>query len=85
MSDSPPVRPSLPSCLRRKHRLLTRVEVLAALRTERIEEGLTETARKYSIKPQQLCDVLAGRSKLSKRMAARLSLKIWTFYEKDGE
>lgn len=85
MSDSPLTRPPLPSCLRRKHRLLTRAEVLAVLRTERIENGLTATAHKYQLSPQQVNDVLSGRAKLSKRMTERIGYKMWVFYEKKKE
>jgi hypothetical protein len=77
--DSQPTRPPSP------RRLLTRDQVLMRLREERAMEGLTKTATKYQIAPQQLCDILAGRSKLSKRVAERLNYVLWTLYEKAGE
>lgn len=69
----------------RKHRLLTRAEVLAALQSERDSLGLTATARRYGIKTQQVCDILAGRKNLSKRVLRHLSYVAHTFYEKKGE
>lgn len=47
--------------------------------------GLSKTADKYAISPQQLNDVLAGRANLSKRMAERMSYLLWTLYEKRGD
>jgi hypothetical protein len=82
VADSQPTRPPSPPLLRR---LLTRDQVLMRLREERAMEGLTKTATKYQIAPQQLCDILAGRSKLSKRVAERLNYVLWTLYEKGAE
>lgn len=65
--------------------LLTRDQVLSALRQERAMLGLSKTADKYAISPQQLNDVLAGRANLSKRMAERMSYLLWTLYEKRGD
>lgn len=79
MPDSQPTRRRPPA------NLLTRDQILAELRRERGMDGLTKTAARYEIAPQQLCDVLAGRSQLSKRMAERMKLVIWTLYEKRGE
>ena len=75
MTDPTPTRPHL----------LTRAEVIAELRRERGMEGLTKTATKYQIAPQQLCDVLANRAALSKRMAAKLAYIMHVLYEKVGE
>ncbi len=69
----------------RKHRLLTRAEVLSALQAERDSLGLTATAKKYGIAAQQLCDLLGGRKGLSKRLVARFNYTAYTFYEKKGE
>ena len=68
----------------RKHRLLTRAEVLAALQSERDSLGLTATAKKYGIAAQQLCDLLGGRKGLSKRLVARFNYISYTFYAKKG-
>jgi plasmid maintenance system antidote protein VapI len=65
--------------------LLTREDVIAALMHERVQLGLTATAEKYSLAPQQICDVLAGRARLSKRMVKKLSYKIHCFFEKVEE
>ncbi len=62
--------------------LLTRDEVLAALRREREKDGLTVVARRYKISPQQLCDCLQGRASLSKRMVKRLKYRLRELYEK---
>jgi len=66
-------------------RLLTREQVIAALRQERDDHGLTATADKYDLAPQQIADVLAGRAKLSKRMVEKMSYKLHEFFEKVGE
>lgn len=71
-------------------RLLTRQQVLDALRAEVAATSLTETARKYStaqdtLAPQQVADVLAGRANLSKRMLRLLRLKLVEFYQKIGD
>lgn len=66
-------------------RLLTREQVLAALREEREREGLTRTAARYEVQPQQLCDLLAGRTKLSARLLEHFRYVAHTFYEKKEE
>lgn len=78
MSDSKPTRPP-------RRRLLTRDQVLAALRAERGLHGLTKTAEKYGLAPQQICDCLAGRCRLSKRMAERLSYELIEMYARIGD
>ena len=78
MSDSKPTRPPC-------RRLLTRDQVLAALRAERGLHGLTATASRYQIAPQQLCDILAGRAGLSKRVAARLRYELVELYARIGD
>lgn len=67
-------------------RLLTRDQVLAALRQERGMLGLTATAEKYGLKPSQVCDVLAipPRANLSKKMAEALSFQLVEMYRKVG-
>lgn len=76
MADSAPAR----------RRLLTRDQVIAALRKERGEKGLVKTAEEYGLPPSQLCDVLSvpPRARLSKRMVEALRYKLWEFYEKVG-
>lgn len=76
MTNPLPTRPPLP-----RH-LLTRQEVLSRLREERGMLGLTKTAEKYDLKVSQVCDVLAGRAALSRRMAEKLSYVMWTLYER---
>jgi hypothetical protein len=75
-----------PTCPLSPRHLLTREQVLAALREERGMHGLTVTANRYSIPVQQLCDVLSipSRKKLSKKMLEALKIKLWEFYEKVG-
>lgn len=74
MNDPRPTRP----------RLLTREQVLAALREEREREGLTRTAERYGLAVQQISDVLAvpPRTKLSRRMWTRLGYRLHEFFEK---
>lgn len=72
---------------RQRPRLLTREQVLAALREERERGGLTRTAEHLGIKPQQICDLLAvpPRTKLSKRMWTQMGYKMHEFFEKLDE
>lgn len=66
-------------------RLLTREQVLSALRQEVQsggQGGLTATAHRYGLSAQQLNDILVGRSNLSKRVVAKLRLRLHQFYEK---
>jgi len=67
-----------------QRRLLTREQVVSALRAERERDGLTATARRYGLQVQQLCDLLADppRTKLSSRMVEKLALIVHTFYER---
>jgi hypothetical protein len=86
MADTKPTRSSRSSSSPSPRRLLTRDQVLSALRKERAFLGLTKTADKYGLRAQQICDVLSEppRAKLSKRMAERLSYKLYEMYEKVG-
>ena len=80
MPDSKSTRPPRP-------RLLTRDQVLAALRAERGLHGLTATAEKYGLKASQVCDVLSipPRARLSKRMAERLRFQLIEMYARIGD
>jgi hypothetical protein len=69
-------KPSIPKGL------LSEKQVLDALRKEVEYTSLTGTARKYCLQASQVSDVLSGRASLSKRMIARMSLKLVKFYEK---
>lgn len=93
-SNNPPVIPAAaanPSD--RRPRLLTREQVLSVLREEVAaagtsaggQGGLTATAKKYNLSVQQMSDVLAGRSGLSKRVVERLQYKLHSFYERTGD
>jgi hypothetical protein len=66
-------------------RLLTCDQVISALRAERDRDGLAATARRYDLAPQQVCDLLAGRTKLSRRMRQKLQYRLWEFFEKVGD
>jgi hypothetical protein len=59
--------------------------VIAKLREERGMEGLTKTARRYDLAPQQVADVLAGRAKLSRRMYTHLRYRLHEFFERMAE
>ena len=67
--------------------LLTREQVVEALRYERGMEGLTKTAAKYGLRVSQICDVLSipPRAKLSKRMALRLRYQLFEMYSRIGD
>ena len=77
MTDQQPVRP----------RLLTRLQVICALREERGMRGLAATAERYGLSPQQVADVLSypPRTKLSRRMWTALGYKLHEFFEKVKE
>jgi hypothetical protein len=65
-------------------RLLTREQVIDRLRKEVESDGLTVTAARYELAPQQVSDVLHSRASLSRRMAEKLSYKMHVLYEKSG-
>ena len=67
-----------------KPKLLTRDQVLAHLRQERDRDGLAAVARRYGLPAQQICDCLSSppRARLSKKMIAAMSFKLWELYEK---
>lgn len=73
INSRPPLAP--------RRQLLTLAQVLACLRAERDEHGLSVTARRYGISPQSLWNALDS-GKLSKGMVERLGWKIWELYEK---
>lgn len=62
--------------------LMTKVEVIARLRKEVDSQSLTRVAEGYQIKPQQLSDILYGRANLSKKVLAKINLRMWEFYQK---
>ena len=78
MTDSQPIRTGLPL----PRHLLTRAEVIQKLREERGLNGLTKTAEKYDISPQQIADILAGRAAMSKRVYTRLKYKLHEYFER---
>lgn len=89
---APEPNPSPASCprrpRRRRPRLLTRDQVLAALRQEVLAAGnggpggLTATAKKYGVSVSQLSDVLRGSAKLSERLYTKLNYILHEFFEK---
>jgi hypothetical protein len=62
--------------------LLTRDQVMAALNAEIAASSLTEVARRYALSPQEISNVRAGRAGFSKRILARLRLRLREFYER---
>jgi hypothetical protein len=66
-------------------RLLTREQVIDRLRKEVESDGLTVTAARYELAPQQVSDVLRGRANLSKRMAGKLAYVMHVLYERAGD
>lgn len=65
--------------------LLTRDQVVDALRAEVAANGLSNTARKYTLSPQQVSDVCRGRATLTRRMWTMLRFRLHEFFEKVGE
>lgn len=65
-------------------RLLTRQQVLDALKQEVAATSLTETARKYQLAPQQLSDCMRGRASLSKRVLKHIRYELIEFFRKQA-
>lgn len=65
-------------------RLLTRAQVIERIKLDMAKSSLTEVAARHEISPQQLSDLCYGRANLSKKMLAKLSYRLWEFYEKVG-
>lgn len=80
-----PAPQSNPSAPRR--RLLTRQQVISALREERQQSGLVVTAEKYGIKPSQLADIIAlpPRARLSRRVWESANYVMYELFEKKAE
>lgn len=68
-----------------KRKLLTREQVVDALRAECEEHGLSATARRYGLSPQQVNDVSRGNARLTERMWTHLGYVLREFFEKAGE
>jgi hypothetical protein len=68
-----------------KRVLLTREQVIDALRSEVEANGLSVTARKYGISPQQVSDVVRGAARLSERMWKRLRYQRFELFERTEE
>lgn len=68
-----------------KRKLLTREQVIDALRAEVAENGLSVTARKYELSPSQVSDVSRGTAKLSERMYTRMKYVLHELFEKTEE
>lgn len=65
-------------------KLLTRAQVIERIKLDIAMSSLTEVAARHDISPQQLSDVCHGRASLSKKMLAKLSYKLWEYFEKVG-
>jgi hypothetical protein len=61
---------------------MTKPQVIAKLKQEVASRSLTEVAVSYKIKPQQLSDILYGRANLSKKVLAKIKMKMHEFYER---
>jgi hypothetical protein len=68
-----------------KRVLLTREQVIDALRSEVEANGLSVTARKYGLSPQQVSDVTRGAARLSERMWKRLRYQRFELFERTEE
>jgi hypothetical protein len=68
-----------------KRQLLTRDQVIEALRAEVTEHGLSVTARKSELSAQQISDVLRGAARLSERMWKKLRWRRFELFEKIEE
>lgn len=62
-------------------KLLTKSQVISRIRSEIADSSLTTTAAKYDLKPSQISDAIYGRANLSKKMLAKLALRMHEFYE----
>jgi plasmid maintenance system antidote protein VapI len=63
-------------------KLLTEKQLLQELRAEVEQTSLTEVSKRYGLQVSQVSDILKGRANLSKRVVARLSLRLHKFYER---
>lgn len=68
-----------------KRVLLTREQVVDALRAEVESNGLSVTARKYGLSPSQVNDVIRGAARLSERMWRKLRYERFELFEKIEE
>lgn len=64
--------------------LLTKSQMVSRIKSEIDQTSLTATATKYDLKPSQLSDVVYGRANLSKKMLAKLNVRMFEFYELIG-
>lgn len=65
-----------------KRVLLTREQVVDALRSEVEANGLSVTARKYGLSPSQVNDVIRGAARLSERMWRKLRYERFELFER---
>lgn len=74
----PPIKSlaSPPPC----SQLMTKPQVIAKLRAEIEASSLTLVAQVYDISVSQLSDALRGRANLSKKMLAKMRLRMYEFY-----
>ena len=63
-------------------KLLTEKQLLLELRAEVEATSLTEVSKRYGLQVSQVSDILKGRANLSKRVVARLALRLHKFYER---
>jgi hypothetical protein len=64
--------------------LLTKPQMIERIKDEIVETSLTATAQRYNLKPSQLSDVIYGRANLSKKMLAKLNVRMFEFYQLMG-
>lgn len=79
---APKPQPSAPASFSPASPLMTREEVLAALREEVSRSTQAAVAAKYSISPTQLNDILRERGNLSKRALGKLRWELIRLYRK---
>ena len=65
--------------------LLTRAQVLAGLREEVSLHGLSNTARKYDLTPQQVWNVTQGGRRMTKAVYAKLNYVMYELFERKGD
>lgn len=83
MTDPTPSSTSSPPTSPRRA-LLTRAQVLATLRDEVSLHGLSNTARKYDLTPQQVWNVTQGGRRMTKAVYTKLNYVMYELFERKG-
>lgn len=85
MTDPTPSPTSSPASASPRRALLTRAQVLAALREEVSLHGLSNTARKYDLTPQQVWNVAQGGRRMTKAVYTKLNYVMYELFERKDQ